>query len=107
MHDRFFLMWSPHKRHAGSTDCLRFSFVGGKRKKSRKLRSPACRAFGPNLRSTHRSKTWLVNRLTKTGYNPLNRKDSGGCLANLLNRLHKFQQVGVDLICVRGGEAMR
>ena len=32
--------WFPHKRHAGSTGCLRFSFVGGKRKKSRKLRSP-------------------------------------------------------------------
>ena len=30
--------------HAGSTNWLRFSFVGGKRKKSRKLRSPACRA---------------------------------------------------------------
>jgi hypothetical protein len=37
------------KRHAGSTDCLRFSFVGGKRKKSRKLRSPAYPACGPNI----------------------------------------------------------
>ena len=33
-------------------------------------------------------------------------KDSG-CLANLLNRLEEFQQVGVDLISIRGGEAMR
>src|SRR5579864_2587621 len=36
-------------RHAGSSDWLRFSFVGGKRKKSRKLRSPARSAFGLNL----------------------------------------------------------
>jgi len=64
-----------------------FSFVGGKRKKSRKLRSPACPASGPNVRS--------------------GRKHSGCCLTCLLDRLHKFQQVGVDLICIRGGEAMR
>ena len=33
-------------------------------------------------------------------------KDSG-CPANFLNRPQKFQQVGVDLICIRGGEPMR
>ena len=32
----------PCAPHAGSTNWLRFSFVGGKRKKSRKLRSAAC-----------------------------------------------------------------
>src|SRR6266481_2486613 len=31
---------SPHKRHAGSTDCLRFSFIGGKRKKIAKIPLP-------------------------------------------------------------------
>jgi len=34
---------NPYALHAGSTNWLRFSFVGGKRKKSRKVRSPACR----------------------------------------------------------------
>ena len=34
----------PYALHAGSTDWLRFSFVSGKRKKSRKPRSPTCRA---------------------------------------------------------------
>jgi hypothetical protein len=34
------------------------------------------------------------------------RKFSGCCLASLLDRLHKFQQVGVDFILVSGCEAM-
>ena len=33
-------------------------------------------------------------------------KDSG-CLASLLNRLQKFQQVGVDFVRMRGSETMR
>ena len=34
------------------------------------------------------------------------RKDSGRSLARLLNRLEEFQQVGVDLICMRGSETV-
>jgi hypothetical protein len=34
------------------------------------------------------------------------RKQSRCCLATLLDRLHKFQQVGVDFILVRGSEAV-
>ncbi len=56
-------------RHAGSTDCLRFSFVGGKRKKSRKLRSPACpRIWTEHEVQTNRSKTMLTGGPTKTEY---------------------------------------
>jgi hypothetical protein len=54
----------PNERHAGSTDCLRFSFLGGKRKKSRKLRSPACPTSGPHITSKCANKM-LRNRLIK------------------------------------------
>jgi hypothetical protein len=54
-----------NKRHAESTDCLRFSFVGGKRKKSRKLRSPACPASSPNT-GPNRLKNMLGDRLNET-----------------------------------------
>jgi|ERR1051325_1342634 len=35
------------------------------------------------------------------------RKDSGCCLARLLNRLQKFQQVGVDFILMGSRQAVR
>ena len=62
---------SPRSRQrmrwpAGSTDCLRFSFVGSRRKKSRKLRSPARCASGPNIRSKHnRHSNMLRDRQTE------------------------------------------
>jgi len=47
----------PYAQHVGSTNWLRFSFVGGKQKKSRKFRSPTCRAQGSNIRhQTNRTK---------------------------------------------------
>jgi hypothetical protein len=34
-------------------------------------------------------------------------KTLGGYFTRLLDRLHKLQQVGVDLICMRSGKAVR
>lgn len=65
--------------HAGSTNWLRFSFVGGKRKKSRKLRSPACPASGPK----HKVQIPALDSALLERFGPLT---NSGRLASLLNR---------------------
>src|SRR5258706_2979347 len=57
--------------HAESTDWLRFSFVGNKRKKSRKLRSTACSAYPTNLEFQANDLVWS--------------SEPSGCLADFLH----------------------
>ena len=66
--------------HAGSTNWLRFSFVGGKRKKSRKLRSPACPASGP------KHKVQITRRWIQRFSNDPAPLTNSGRLGSLLNR---------------------
>jgi len=73
---------------------------------ARKLRSPGCPTSGPNIRSKQIGlRPCLAIDSSKKMRSAL--VHDSGCLANLLNRLQKFQQVGVDLICMRRGEAVR
>src|SRR5579872_6134039 len=91
--------------HAGSTNCRRFSFVSDKRKKSRKLRSPACRASGPLTGPNRLAQDPASDNRPSKKEHDWPAKNSG-CLATLLNRLEKFQQVGVDLIHICRGETV-
>jgi hypothetical protein len=111
--------------HAEFPNCLRFSFAGDKLEKSRKPSAPACACLSPGqnakpwqfycVANKHSPYTQLADSASLRRPQLICFKSDGpargglsrGCLAALLNRLEKFQQVGVDLICVRGGEAMR
>src|SRR5437773_496681 len=54
--------------------------------------------------------SWLTSLLARgrsAKKSGLPREKGSGCSANFLNRLQKFQQVGVDFILVRGRETVR
>src|SRR5260370_19096758 len=90
-------------RHAESTNCLRFSFVGGKAEEIAKTPFLCVSRISLKCEFDRNGFELTVDRQLRS----IRRHNDSGCLPTLLYRPHELQQVRIDLICIRGGEAMR